>query len=246
MNPLSVVIITKNEEHNIERCLKSVNWANEIVVIDNGSTDRTLEFCRKYNCRITETDWLGFGPLKKLAVDTANYDWIFSIDSDEEVSEPLQDKILNILANPRSNGFRIRRESFYLGKKIRHGGWDRDYQLRLFNRKFGNFNDKQVHESVSISGMVGRIEEPMFHYTYPTVHSHIEKMNRYSELGLESLARKKKTASIGSAVLRGLAKFIKMYVLQQGFLDGKIGFVLCYNSAFGVYLKYLKLWEKNR
>ena len=246
IHPISVVIITKNEEHNIERCLKSVRWANEIVVIDNGSTDRTMDICRKYNCVIKETDWLGFGTLKKMAVDTAKYDWIFSIDSDEEVSEQLKDKILSTLENPTCNGFRIKRESFYLGKKIRHCGWQRDYQLRLFNRKFGNFNDKPVHESVNISGTVGKIEAPLYHYTYPTVQSHIEKMNRYTELGLDLLIEKKKTASIGGAVLRGLAKFFKMYILQLGFLDGKIGFVLCYNSAFGVYLKYLKLWEKNR
>jgi len=245
-NPISVVIITKNEEHNIERCLKSVQWADEIVVIDNGSSDRTMDICRQYNCRIKETNWLGFGPLKKMAVDLATQDWIFSIDADEQVSEPLKDKIFNILENPQHNGFRIKRESYYLGKKIRFCGWNRDYQLRLFNRRFGNFNDKPVHESVGISGEVGKIEEPLYHYTYPTVQSHIEKMNRYTELGLDLLIEKKKTASIGGAVLRGLAKFFKMYILQLGFLDGKIGFVLCYNSAFGVHLKYLKLWEKNR
>jgi glycosyltransferase involved in cell wall biosynthesis len=245
-NLLSVVIITKNEEANIARCLKSVQWASEIVVIDNGSTDHTMDICRKYNCRIKETDWLGFGPLKRLAVDSATHDWIFSIDSDEEASEPLKDKILNILENPRLNGFRIKRESFYLGKKIQHCGWERDYPLRLFNRKFGNFNDKPIHESVSISGAVGKVEAPIYHFTYPTVQSHIDKMNRYTELGSGLLTKKGKTASIGSSVMRGLAKFIKMYILQRGFLDGKIGFVLCYNSAFGVYLKYLKLWEKNR
>jgi hypothetical protein len=118
--------------------------------------------------------------------------------------------------------------------------------LRLFNRKFGNFNDRVVHESVSITGEVGRIEDPIFHYTYPTIHSHIEKMDRYTELGLDSLIEKGKSSSIFSAVLRGIVKFIKMYFFQRGFLDGKIGFVLCYNSAFGVYLKYLKIWEKNR
>jgi len=244
--PISVVIITKDEEKNIERCLKSVLWTDEIVVVDNGSTDSTPEICRKYHCRIIESEWLGFGPLKQLAVNSAVHDWIFSIDSDEEVSEALKNKILNILKNPQLNGYRIKRESFYLGKKIRYCGWDRDYQLRLFNRKFGNFNDRVVHESVSITGEVGRIEEPISHYTYPTIHSHIDKMDRYTELGLDSLIEKGKSSSIFSAVLRGIVKFIKMYFFQRGFLDGKIGFVLCYNSAFGVYLKYLKIWEKNR
>lgn len=243
---LSIAIITKNEEHNIERCLKSVQWADEIVVVDNGSTDRTPAICLKYTPKVIHSDWLGFGPLKQLAVNSATHDWILSIDSDEEVSALLKAKILNILENPLFDGFRIKRESFYLGKKIRYCGWQRDFQLRLFNRKFGNFNDKSVHESVNLSGTIGTIAAPLYHYTYPTVQSHIEKMNRYTELGSELLVKKNKTASIGGAVLRGLTKFFKMYVLQLGFLDGKIGFVLCYNSAFGVYLKYLKLWEKNR
>ncbi len=243
---LSVTIITKDEEHNIERCLKSVQWANEIVVVDNGSTDSTPDICRKYNCKVVESSWLGFGLTKKLAVDYASHDWIFSIDSDEEVSELLKNRILSILKNPQYNGYRIKRISYYLGKQIRYCGWDRDYPLRLFNCKFGNFNDKIVHESIKLSGEVGKIEEPMYHYTYPTIHYHVEKMNRYTKLGAEHLMDKKKSSSIIQALLRGLTKFIKMYFLQKGFLDGRIGFVLCYNSAFGVYLKYLKLWEKNR
>jgi len=245
-NPVSVVIIAKNEEHNIGRCLKSVQWADEIVVLDNNSTDSTTEICRQFNCKIIESDWIGFGPLKRKVVDAASHDWIFSIDSDEEVSDRLKDRILKVLEKPQLNGYRIKRDSFYLGKKIRYCGWDRDYQLRLFNRKYGTFNDKPVHESVSIPGEVGRIEEALFHYTYPKIQSHVEKMNRYSELGLDLLIEKGKSASILSAVLRGIVKFIKMYFFQRGFLDGKVGFVLCYNSAFGVYLKYLKLWEMNR
>lgn len=243
---LSVTIITKNEEHNIERCLKSVQWADEIVVVDDGSTDRTPEICRRYTSKVIHSEWLGFGLLKRLAVDSATHDWIFSIDSDEEVSEALRLKIQNILKNPEYQGYRIKRVSFYLGKRIRFCGWQRDYQLRLFNRRYGNFNEKIVHESVRITGEVGKIEAPIFHYTYPTIHSHIERMNWYADLGLEKLITNKKSSSIAGAVVRGIAKFIKMYFFQRGFLDGKVGFVLCCNSAFGVYLKYMKLWEKKR
>ncbi len=243
---LSVTIITKNEEHNIKRCLKSVQWADEIVVVDDGSTDRTPEICQQYTSKVIHSDWLGFGPLKQLAVNSATNDWIFSIDSDEEVSEALRLKIQSILKNPEHDGYRIKRISFYLGMRIRFCGWQRDYPLRLFHRKHGNFNDKVVHESVRITGEVGKIEAPILHYTYPTVQSHVERMNRYSELGLEKLVTSKKTSSIAGAVVRGIAKFIKMYVLQLGFFDGRVGFVLCYNSAFGVYLKYMKLWEKQR
>lgn len=245
-NPISVTIITKNEQQNIERCLKSVQWADEIVVVDSYSTDMTLEIVQKFRCKIIESDWLGFGPTKRMAVDAASYDWIFSIDADEQVGEQLKARILSMLKNPQLNGYRIKRVSYYLGKQVRYCGWDRDYQLRLFNRKFGNFNEKLVHESVNVEGEVGRIDAPIFHYTYPTIQSHIDKMGRYSDLGTEQLIGKGKSSSIFMAVLRGITKFLKMYLLQRGFLDGKIGFVLCYNSAFGVYLKYLKLWEKNR
>lgn len=245
--PVSVVIITKNEEKIIERCLKSVQWSNEVVVvIDNESSDTTDDICRQYNCRIIFSDWLGFGLMKRLAVDSATNDWIFSIDSDEEVSEDLKIKILTIMQNPEHEGYRIRRIAYYLDKPIHHGGWNRDYPLRLFNRKHGNFNNKIVHESVQIKGKIGSIAAPLFHYTYPTINTHIEKMNRYTDLGTQQLIEKRKTSSILSAVTRGLLRFIKMYFLQRGFLDGKIGFVLCYNSAFGVYLKYIKLWEKSR
>ncbi len=244
---LSIVIITKNEEKNIERCLKSVQWADEIVVVDNGSTDRTPGICRQYATKvILQPEWLGFGPLKQVAVNAATHNWILSIDSDEEVSEGLKSEIQTILQRPQFHGYRIKRQSFYLGKPIRFCGWQRDYPLRLFDRRFGNFNDSIVHESVRLTGHVSKLEQPIFHYTYPTVRSHIERMNRYTDLGLSKLIAQQKSSSLIGAVARGLAKFIKMYFLQQGFRDGRIGFVLCYNSAFGVYLKYLKLWESQR
>ena len=247
IQPISVVIVTKNEEKIIERCLKSVQWANEIVVlIDNRMIDTTPDICRKYNCVVIFSDWLGLGLMKKLAVDSATNDWIFSIDSDEEVSDDLKNEILAIIQSPQYNGYRIKRIDYYLNKQIQHCGWDRDFPLRLFNRKHGNFNDKIVHEAVQIKGKIGRIVAPLYHYTYPTIHSHIEKMNHYTDLSTKHLIETGKSSLIISAIVRGLIKFIKMYFLRLGFLDGKIGFVLCYNSAFGVYLKYIKLWEKSR
>ncbi len=244
MNPLSVVIITKNEAKNIERCLKSVAWADEIVVADSGSTDGTVEICRAYRCRTVQAEWAGFGPVKKLAVNAAGHDWIFSIDADEEVTPALRTEIERILRQPDFDGYEIRRTSFYLGRMIRHCGWNRDYPLRLFNRRLGNFNDRLVHEFVVLRGSKGRIEAPLLHYTYPTLSTHISKMDRYSELGAETLLQKGKHGVLSYAILSGVAKFIKMYLLQAGFLDGKAGLILSLNSAFGVYLKYVKLWEK--
>jgi glycosyltransferase involved in cell wall biosynthesis len=245
---LSVTIITKNEEKNIERCLNSLDWADEIVVVDTNSTDNTVKICREYNCKVLETEWKGFGLTKKYAVDNATYDWIFSIDADEEVTEKLKEKIVDVLRtpSPRHNAYKVKRESFYLGKKINYAGWNKDYPLRFFNRRYGNFNDKIVHESVEVQGELGKIEAPLLHYTYPTLKSHLSKINRYGELDAKKKFDRNKKASIGKALLASLIKFIKMYIFQKGFLDGKIGFVLCLNSAFGVYIKYMFLWEKTR
>jgi (heptosyl)LPS beta-1,4-glucosyltransferase len=238
---LTATIITHNEELNIERSLKSLSWVDEIVVVDSYSEDKTVVICKKYNCKVIQTEWKGFGKTKKFAVDNASNDWILSIDADEEVTDSLRKNIEALLINPQNNSYSVKRKSFYLGKEVKHCGWDNDYPLRLFNRRFGNFNDKEVHESVKIKGERSKIHEPLLHYTYPTISSHIEKMNRYSNLALVN--ESKKTSILGSVAL-GINKFVKMYFLQRGFLDGKVGFVLSYNSAFGVYLKYIKRWQQ--
>jgi glycosyltransferase involved in cell wall biosynthesis len=246
MNKLSVTIVALDEERNIGRCLSSVEWADEIVVVDTGSTDRTVDICKDHGCRVITSKWLGFGPTKRLAVESVSNEWVLSIDADEEVSPELKSSIREVLADPKSAGYRIKRTSFYMNTRIKHGGWNRDYPLRLFSRAHGNFNSKLVHESVVVDGAVERIEAPLVHYTYPTIESHIAKINRYAELGAQELLDAGESATILSAVLRGAVKFIKMYIVRLGFMDGRPGFVLASNSAFGVYLKYLKLWEKRR
>ena len=247
MQKLSVVIITKNEEKNIERCLRSVAWADELFILDSGSTDGTLEICRRFGCRIVETPWLGFGPTKHLAVDSARFDWILSVDADEEVSTELRDTVREILdGEPEYPVYRIRRQSYYLEKLIRHSGWNHDYPLRLFDRRKGNFNDKESHESVEVAGLKGSIEAPLIHYPYPTLQSHVDKMNLYAELVARGKFQQGKSSSPGYAILAGITKFLKMYILQAGFLDGRHGLMLALNSAYGVYLKYVKLWQLKR
>jgi glycosyltransferase involved in cell wall biosynthesis len=245
MNKLSVAIITKNEEANIDRCLSSVNWADEIVVVDSGSQDYTLNICKKHGVKIFTSKWFGFGKTKQLAVDYCNHDWILSLDADEIVTKRLRQRIESKLENPQFYGYRIKRSSYYLGQKIKHCGWDKDYPIRLFNKQHGRFNSKIVHESVEISdAKLGVINELLLHYTYPTIKSHIEKMTNYAFLGAQQNFTKKKRATIIGALFRGLFKFMKMYFLQKGILDGRYGFILSLNSAIGVYLKYLYLWEK--
>jgi glycosyltransferase involved in cell wall biosynthesis len=243
---LSVVIITYNEEKNIRRCLESLQWADEIVVVDSHSTDGTPDICREMGARIVDSDWLGFGRTKKMATARATHDWVLSIDADEAVTPVLQQQIEQLLAGkPEFPAYRIRRSSFYLGTQIRHSGWDRDCPVRLFNRNYGTFNEKEVHESVKIPGAKGTLPGPLLHYSYPTVASHLAKMNRYTDLGAAEAVEKGKTSSIFGARLRGTAKFINMFFLKRGFLDGAAGYLLARNSAFGVYLKYLKIWQKS-
>jgi glycosyltransferase involved in cell wall biosynthesis len=247
MGKISVVIITKNEEKNIRRCLKSIQWADEIVIVDSGSTDRTLDICQRYNCKIISTQWLGFGKTKQLAINSAKYDWVLSIDADEEISTELGNKIKEIfLREPTYNGYKVKRISYYLDKQIKHSGWGKEYKLRLFNRNYGNFNEKPVHETVILKGETGIIKEPILHYPYPTIKVHLEKMSLYAQIFAEEEFKKGKRSSIAIAVSRGVSKFIKMYLLQFGFLDGKMGFLLALNSAYGVYLKYIYLWKKSR
>jgi|SRR5690554_943697 len=243
---LSVTIITKNEEENIERCLRSVDWADEIVVVDSGSQDNTVQICRQFGCLIVESEWLGFGKTKQLAVDTASNDWILSIDADEELSQPLQ-KEISELTNQGfdDNAYRIRRSSFYLSKMIRYCGWQSDAPLRIFNRNQGGFNDKSVHESVITAQKIVSLKNRMLHYTYPTLESHFRKMKFYGDIAAENLYKKSKNCSSTGAIVRGLAKFIKMYTLQFGFLDGIIGYKLCKNSAWGVWYKYNQLHKLN-
>lgn len=245
--PISVTIITKNEQQNIRRCLQSLSWADEIIVVDSGSEDDTVAICEEFGCRVYQEDWQGFGKTKQKAVSYAGNDWIFSIDADEEVTDALRERIITLFKEPVTvQAFRVHRRSFYLGKMIKHSGWNKDYPLRIFNRNAGGFNEKAVHESVHVEGTVERLQETLLHFTYPTLESHLQKMNQYSTLGAQTLFEKGYRVTVCGALFRGKLKFMKMYLLKAGFLDGLTGFVLALNSAFGVFLKYMKLWKLNR
>ncbi len=241
---ITVSIITKNEESNIKRCLESVKWADEIIVVDSGSTDKTLEICQIYHCKIIETEWLGFGLTKQIGVNAATNDWILSIDADEEVTEGLKVKILEIVKSTTYHAFNIKRVSYYLKKRIKCSGWQTDYPLRLFNKQYGNFNDESVHESVIMdSENISTIHELLYHYPYQSISSHIGKINLYTQLGADKLFDKGKKVTLIYALLSGIVKFIKMYLIKRGFLDGKEGFVLAVLSGFSSTLKYFKLWS---
>lgn len=241
---LSATIITKNEESNIERCLQSLQWTDEIIVVDSGSTDQTLSICKKHNCTIIQTEWLGFGKTKQLAVEQASYNWVLSIDADEEVTSELQNSIQKTLESPQADGYNIKRSSFYLNKLIQYSGWQDDYPLRLFNKEKGQFNDASVHESVIMNKgcTISSIESQLLHYPYPSIASHISKINHYTTLGAENLYQQKQRITLVYAFSSGWIRFIKMYLFKRGILDGKEGLILALISGFYATLKYLKLW----
>ena len=238
------MLIVKNEEQNIAKCLESISFADEIVVLDTGSNDKTVDICKSYNVKLFFLDeWEGFGVAKQKAVDYAVNDWILSIDADEVVSNELKNSIIKILENPQFNAYSIKRNSYYLGKLIKHSGWNKDYPKRLFNKNYARFNVKKVHESLLVNGSLAKIEECIYHNTYPTINSHIGKFVLYTDL---AIADSNKSITLISAIFRGFSKFVKMFFIQAGFLDGKEGLVLSILSSFGVLIKYFKLWEKSR
>ncbi|MFQ6007400.1 MAG: glycosyltransferase family 2 protein [Candidatus Zixiibacteriota bacterium] len=239
---LSVVIITKNEERNIARCLESVKWADEIIVIDDHSTDRTREIASRYGAQVYTIPWRGFGQAKREGVRRAQGDWILSIDADEEVSSELAGEIRRILSNGTPfAGFYLSRKTNFLGRWIHHSGWYPDPVLRLFQKKQGNFSEAAVHEKVLLDGNVGFLKGELLHYSYPNMEHYLEKSNRYTTLGAEAAWRNGKKSRWFDIVVRPPLAFIKHYVSKQGFRDGFEGFIISVMSAVAVFVKYAKL-----
>ena len=243
---ISVAVITRNAAEDLERCLGSVAFADEIIVLDQGSTDGTDEVCRNAGATLHQTEWLGFGPTKQKAVSLCRNRWVLSLDSDEEVSEELQAAIAALPEDSPAAAFSINRLSRFLGVWIRHCGWHPEYVVRLFDSRRARFNDKQVHEAVETEGELQRLPGLVYHYTYATFESYLEKMNRYSTLSASEMAAKGRRSSLAGAVLRAHATFWRMWLLRAGFLDGWPGTVLCLVSGFYTLGKYAKLRQLNR
>jgi len=245
---LSVVVITKDEEAAIGRCLDSVRWADEIVVLDSGSTDRTVEIAREHGARVeVSADWPGFGPQKNRALALAGGEWVLSLDADEWVPEDLAAEIRAAIVSPDGHaGFELPRSSSFCGREMRHSGWWPDHILRLFRRDAARFSEDIVHERVLLDGRVGRLTRPLRHESFVSLHEVVDKMNRYSTAGAQMRVMRGKGGSVGGAVARGLWAFLRTYVLRAGFLDGREGFVLAVANAEGTYYRYLKAWLARR
>lgn len=238
---LSVLILTKNSASTIRRCLDSVKWANEIIVLDSGSTDDTIAICREYTPHIHETDWPGFGPQRIRALAKATQDWVMCADDDEEVSPALQDEIKQVLQNPPATvqGYIIKHQIFVFGQPIRYASGDNSH-VTLFRREAGQYSDDQAHEHVIINGQLAHLQHPIYHYSLNDLSEMQDKINRYSSLGAQKRLQQNKKSSFCTAVLSGAWMFFRSYFLRKGFLDGKVGFILAVYIAENSYYKHLK------
>lgn len=232
-NKLSVVIITKNEENFITDAIKSALFADEVIILDSGSIDKTCEIAKELGAKVYQNEWLGFGPQKNRAVELAKNDWVFVLDSDERITKELKDEIVATLKEPQFNGYFIARLNNFFGKNIKNCGLYPDYSIRLFNKNYGKFNDVSVHESIQLTSKAAYLKNHMIHLAYDSIEEFIQKQNRYS-----SLNHKKK--SLVKAIINPYWTFFKLYILKKGFLDGWHGFVISKLYAQYTFWKYIK------
>jgi glycosyltransferase involved in cell wall biosynthesis len=243
---LSVTVITKNEAKNIEDCLRSVAWAQEIIVVDQYSTDGTADMAKGLGARVYQEPWKGFAGQKNSAVEKATGDWILSLDADERITASLREEIGEIIRRTDAfNGYFIARRNFFSGQWIRRGGWHPDYCLRLFKKTSGRFEERAVHEKVVVSGPTGYLKNPLEHYTYRSVAEYLIRMERYSRLAALEIADGKRPLLWSALTLRPAFTFLNMYLLRGGFLDGKKGLFLAASYAYYTFLKYYRFSEKD-
>jgi glycosyltransferase involved in cell wall biosynthesis len=246
--PLSVTILSHNEEANIARAIQSVRWADEVLVVDSGSTDKTLEIARSLGAKVLSNPWPGYGAQKNFAQKAASYEWILNIDADEEVPSDLAEEIRAALANTTSelqgvHGFTFPRKTFYLGQWIQHGGWYPNYLTRLSHRKHARWTEPQVHERLIVEGKIERLSSALHHYSFPNIQSQVLTNLKFSQLGSEDLKRAGAQGSLLKLIFKPIGKFLETYLLKRGFMDGLAGFIISVNAAHSIFLKYAYLLE---
>lgn len=250
--PLSACVIAMNEADRISRCLESLSFCDEIVVLDSGSTDGTQDLCRGAGARVIETDWPGWVAQKNRAVEAAQHDWILSLDADECVDaelrsaiETLRDEALALDDAPCV--YSVCRKVYFFGRWIRHGGWYPEWRARLFDRRHARWGGKDPHDRIEHEGRAQRIEAGhLEHYTYRSFNDYLERMVRYSGVGAAELHARGRRGSLWSVISHAPFRFVRMYVFRRGFLDGQAGFVLAMLASIGVFFKYARLWEMGR
>lgn len=246
MTTISVTIISKNEALNIKDCLESVNWASEVIVTDQFSTDGTADIARSLGAKVFQEEWHGFAKQKNIAIAKAQGPWILSLDADERVTPLLRQEIEQVISQENAcKGYYIARKNFFCKQWIRHGGWYPDYNLRLFRKDAGCFEERAVHEKVVIKGTAGYLIHPMEHYTYISVSDYLKKLERYSRLAALEISERKSWTRWHTLTLRPLFTFMSMYLLRLGILDGTPGLFLAVSYAYYTFLKYYRFYEKD-
>src|SRR5262245_26998517 len=239
--PLSVAIITRNAASQLDGCLASVAFAEEVVVVDSGSTDDTVELARRRGARVIAKEWLGFGPQKQFAVESARHDWVLCVDADERVSETLRESIVAELEAPRGTVYAMPRCNRFLGRWLRHGEGYPDWSVRLFHRAHARWSDDAVHEKVVTGGSVLRLSGDLLHDSAETLEKYLDKQNRYTSLQAESLRSAGRSASVLHLLFSPSLRFIKFYLVRLGFLDGVPGLVHIAIGCMNTFNKYAKL-----
>ncbi len=243
--PLTVIVPCFNEEENIQECLESVTWADEILVVDSHSTDRTLEIARRYTSRIIQREYINSASQKNWAIPQATHRWVMVLDSDERVSPKLREEVRALLARgPDRDGYVLKRQNYFLGRRVRFGGWGRDTVLRLWDRSKGRYQEKEVHAEVDVAGSVGELKHPLLHIAFRSWDSYLHKVDRYTSWGADEYLKKGRSATVLDLVLRPPGRFVKRYLLQLGILDGIPGLMITGIDCWVVFVKYARLWER--
>ena len=242
MHKISVIVITKDEEKNISDCLKSVEWGDEIIVVDSESTDKTIELAKKITDKVFIRKWEGYVSQKRYALSLANNEWVLSLDADERVTPELKDEILN-LSPGNISGFRIRRKNFLLKKEITSCGWEKDYQLRLFKKDKTVLSDRLVHEKFIVDGQVDTLKNPILHYTFSSFADYLNKINYYTSLKAQELFKKKKRIGGWTIFSHTISAFFSFFIIRKGFRDGVYGLIISMLHSVSTMMNYIKLWE---
>ncbi len=247
MPKLTVTVITRDEAENIDACLASVAWADEVVVVDSGSTDDTVAIARHHSARVEVRSWPGYGAQRNYAASIASHDWILSIDADERVSPELAAEIQRILtSDPPHRGYRMPRVTWYLGRWIRATDWYPDDQLRLYDRRAGRWNDRRVHESLVLDGEAGLLHHELQHFAYRDISHHLATIDRYTTLAAEQRVEEGRRGALAGLMMHPPFAFLRNYVLKRGFTLGVAGLLISVLNSYYVFLKMAKAWEMDR